>query len=53
MIGVGITLVVLGFVLLFISPWVGAPLLVVGLALSALWFAGFGRTARGERPTRL
>jgi hypothetical protein len=50
-IGVGIVLVVMGVVFLFIVPWVGVPVGVVGLVLAALWLAGFGRRAvRGERP---
>ncbi len=51
MIGVGIALVVVGIVFLFIIPWVGIPVGVVGLVLAILWMAGFGRrAARGERP---
>jgi hypothetical protein len=51
MIGVGIALVVLGIVFLFIVPWVGIPVGIVGLLLAVLWLAGFGRrAARGEQP---
>lgn len=51
MIGVGIVLVIVGIVFLFILPWVGIPVAIVGLALSVLWVAGFGRRAmRGEQP---
>jgi len=51
MIGVGIALVIVGVALLFIAPWVGPPVAVVGLALAVLWLAGFGRrAARGEKP---
>jgi len=50
MIGVGIALIVVGIVFLFIVPWVGVPVSLVGLVLLVLWFAGFGRSAaRGER----
>ena len=50
MIGVGIAFVVLGIALLFVIPWVGIPIGVVGLVLGALYFAGFGRrAARSER----
>ena len=49
MIGVGILLVVAGVVFLVIMPWVGAPLTGVGLALVALWLAGFGRRAGADR----
>jgi Flp pilus assembly protein TadB len=45
MIGVGIALVVIGIVLLFIIPWVGIPVGIVGIVLAALYFAGFGRRA--------
>ena len=53
MIGVGLALVVLGIIFLFLIPWVGIPVGIVGLVLAALWLAGFGRrAARGERPTQ-
>jgi len=53
MIGVGIALVIVGIVFLFIVPWVGIPVGIVGLALAILWVAGFGRRAmRGEQPQR-
>ena len=53
MIGVGIALVVLGVILLFLIPWVGIPVAIVGLVLAVLYFAGFGRrAARGEQPQR-
>ena len=53
MIGVGITLVVIGIILLFLVPWVGWVVGFVGLLLAILWFAGFGRrAARGENPAR-
>jgi uncharacterized membrane protein YccF (DUF307 family) len=51
MIGVGIALLIVGIVFLFIIPWVGIPVGIVGLVLAALWLAGFGRRAiRGEQP---
>jgi hypothetical protein len=51
MIGVGIALVIVGLIFLFIIPWVGVPVGIVGLALAILWIAGFGRrVARGEQP---
>ncbi len=43
MIGVGIALIVVGIVFLFFVPWVGGPVVIVGLVLSILWIAGFGR----------
>src|SRR5207249_6715649 len=53
MIGVGIALVILGLIFLFVIPWVGIPVGIVGVVLAVLWFAGFGRrAARGEQPTR-
>jgi hypothetical protein len=45
MIGLGIALLVVGIVFLFILPWVGIPVGIVGLVLAILWFAGFGRRA--------
>ncbi len=45
MIGVGIALVVLGIIFLFVIPWVGIPVGIVGLLLAILWLAGFGRRA--------
>jgi Flp pilus assembly protein TadB len=50
-IGVGIALVVVGVVFLFVIPWVGIPVGIVGLILGVLWVAGFGRSAvRGDDP---
>jgi hypothetical protein len=51
MIGVGLALLVVGIIMLFVMPWVGIVLGVVGLVLAVLWIAGFGRrAARGEQP---
>jgi hypothetical protein len=51
MIGVGLALVVVGIIFLFVIPWVGIPVGIVGLLLFGLWLAGFGRrAARGEQP---
>ncbi|MES1247255.1 MAG: hypothetical protein ABUS54_06245 [Actinomycetota bacterium] len=51
MIGIGVALIIVGIVFLFVSPWVGIPVGVVGLVLAILYFAGFGRSAgRGEQP---
>jgi Flp pilus assembly protein TadB len=53
MIGVGIALIVVGVIFLFIVPWVGIPVGIVGLVLMLAYFAGFGRrAARGEQPQR-
>ena len=51
MIGVGIALVVVGVIFLFVIPWVGIPVGVVGLLLAVLWFAGFGRHSALEETT--
>ena len=54
MIGLGIALVVVGLIFLFIIPWVGIPVGIIGIVLAVLYFAGFGRrTARGEQPQRM
>ena len=45
MIGVGIALLLVGIVFLFIVPWVGIPVGIVGLLLAIAWVAGFGRRA--------
>ena len=51
MIGVGIALVVVGLIFLFVIPWVGIVVGILGIVLAAAWFAGFGRrAARGEQP---
>lgn len=53
MIGVGIALVVIGIVFLFVIPWIGIPVGIVGLVLAVLWVAGFGRrAARGDETAR-
>ena len=50
MIGVGIALIVMGIVFLFVIPWVGIPVGLVGLVLAILYVAGFGRrAARSDR----
>jgi hypothetical protein len=45
MIGAGIALIVVGIIFLFLIPWVGIPVGLVGLVLAILWVAGFGRRA--------
>jgi hypothetical protein len=45
MIGVALALIVIGVVLLFMVPWVGAVLGFVGLVLAILYVAGVGRRA--------
>ena len=48
MIGVGIALIALGVIFLFIIPWVGIVVGLVGLMLAIIWVAGFGRRAAGR-----
>ena len=53
MIAVGVAFILLGVIFLFIVPWVGIPVGIVGLVLAVLYFAGFGRRAhRGGAPTQ-
>jgi hypothetical protein len=53
MIALGIVFVLVGIIFLFVVPWVGIPIGIIGLVLALLWLAGFGRSAaRGEQPTR-
>ena len=44
MIGLVAGLIVIGIVLLFVMPWVGVPLAIVGVILGLLYLAGFGRS---------
>jgi uncharacterized membrane protein YccF (DUF307 family) len=48
MIGVAIAFILVGIMFLFIVPWVGIPVGIVGLLLAILWLAGFGRRAVGR-----
>ena len=50
MIGVALALVVIGVIVLFIVPWVGIAVGVVGLALVVLYLLGFGKRAAEGRP---
>jgi hypothetical protein len=53
MIGVGVAMVVIGIIFLFVIPWVGIVVGIVGLILAALWLAGFGRRAlKGDAPAK-
>jgi hypothetical protein len=47
-IGAAAALVVIGIVLLFLVPWVGIPVGIVGLVLLVVWLLGFGKRAAGE-----
>ena len=49
MIGIALALIVIGVVLLFLIPWVGVPVGIVGLVLAILYLAGVGR--RAAEPT--
>jgi hypothetical protein len=48
-IGLALALIVVGLILLFILPWVGIPVGIVGVILLILFLAGFGR--RTAEPT--
>jgi NADH:ubiquinone oxidoreductase subunit 3 (subunit A) len=50
MIGAALGLIVLGIILLFLFPWAGIPLGIVGLILLVLFALGFGRRAASGRP---
>ncbi|HEY6028924.1 MAG TPA: hypothetical protein VIU44_00075 [Gaiellaceae bacterium] len=45
MIGLAVALVLIGIVFLFVIPWVGIPVGIVGLVLLVLWLLGIGRRA--------
>jgi hypothetical protein len=45
MIGLAIALIVVGLVLLFVIPWVGIPVAIVGIVLAIVFGLGFGRRA--------
>ena len=45
MIGVAIAFIVVGIVFLFLVPWVGIIVGIVGLVLAVGWVAGFGGRA--------
>jgi hypothetical protein len=51
MIGVALAILIIGIIILFLMPWVGIPVGIVGLVLAVLWIAGFlRRPKRGEQP---
>ena len=45
MIGAAVALVVIGIIFLFVIPWVGVPVGIIGLLLLVAWLLGFGRRA--------
>jgi hypothetical protein len=51
MIGAALGLLLVGIVLIFILPWVGVPVAVIGLVIAILYMVGFGRrAATGNQP---
>lgn len=49
MIGAAVALIVIGVIFLFVIPWVGIPVGIVGIVLAVLWLLGFGRRAATAR----
>ena len=49
MIGVALALSVIGVVLLFIIPWIGIPVGIVGVLLALGYLVGIGRRAAEPR----
>jgi hypothetical protein len=50
MIGLALALIVIGIVFLFVIPWVGIPVGIVGLLLFAAFLAGWGRRTTQPGP---
>jgi hypothetical protein len=50
MIGVALALIAIGIVMLFLFPWVGIPVGIVGIILFVAYLAGFGRRAAEGKP---
>jgi hypothetical protein len=50
MIGVALAVVVVGLVLVFVLPWVGVPVAVVGALLFLGYLIAFARRAPEEGP---
>ena len=50
MIGAAVALIVIGVIFLFIVPWVGIVVGIVGVILLVLFLLGFGRRAAEGRP---
>ena len=50
MIGAALALIVIGVIFLFIAPWVGIVVGIVGVILLVLFLLGFGRRAAEGRP---
>jgi Flp pilus assembly protein TadB len=47
-IGLALALVVVGLIFLFLIPWVGIPVGIVGVILLVVWLLGFGKRAASE-----
>ena len=45
MLGLALALIVVGIVVLFLVPWVGIPVGLVGVVLAVAYVAGWGRQA--------
>ena len=41
MIAIGLAFILAGIIFLFLIPWVGIPIGLVGIVLALLWVAGF------------
>ena len=50
MVGLAIALIVVGLIFLFIFPWVGIPIGLVGVLLFVLYLAGFLRRTAEPGP---
>ena len=50
MIGLALTIIIVGIIFGFVIPWVGLIVGIVGLALFVALLAGFGRRAAEPRP---
>ena len=50
MIGLALALIVIGIVFIFLFPWVGIPLGIVGLLLFIAYLVGFGRRTTQPGP---
>jgi hypothetical protein len=49
-IGLALALIVIGIVFIFLFPWVGVPLGIVGIVLFVLYLVGFGRRTTQPGP---
>jgi len=49
MLGIALALIVLGVFLLFLMPWVGIPVGIVGLLVAIGYLLGIGRRAAEPR----